>query len=84
MLRTESYFTIEHVECTWSGFGQRVRMPSVRRSLQEIMMPVIKAGFRLSAVVEPKPTEDFRQADPVRYASLMHRPAFLCVQAQRD
>jgi hypothetical protein len=30
------------------------------------------------------PTDEFRQADPQKYESLMQRPAFLCVQARRS
>jgi hypothetical protein len=58
-------------------------MQSFRRSLEEILMPVIDSGFTILKVLEPKPTEQFELADPVRFASLMHRPGFLCVQAKR-
>jgi hypothetical protein len=58
-------------------------MPSYRRSLEEILMPLIEVGFVLSKVVEPLPTADFKQADLRRYGELMHRPCFLCVQAKR-
>jgi ubiquinone/menaquinone biosynthesis C-methylase UbiE len=80
--KTNNYFSIEQVQCTWTGFGKTVVMPSVRRSLQEVLMPVIEAGFTIQQVVEPLPTEQFRYADPRKFASLMHRPAFLCLQAR--
>jgi ubiquinone/menaquinone biosynthesis C-methylase UbiE len=80
--KTNNYFSIEQVQCAWTGFGKRVVMPSVRRSLQEVFMPVIEAGFIIQQVVEPLPTEQFRYADPRKFASLMHRPAFLCLQAR--
>ncbi len=70
---TNNYFSVEQVECTWKGFGKHVVMPSFRRSLQEIMMPLIEAGFNIQQVMEPLPTEDFKQADPQRFASLGHR-----------
>ncbi len=82
--RTNHYFGVEQVQCTWKGFGKVVVMPSFRRSLQEMLMPLVTSGFRLAKIVEPLPTEDFKLADPVRYRSLMHRPAFVCVQAIRD
>jgi hypothetical protein len=69
--------------CTWRGFGKIVVMPSYRRSLEEIISPVIESGFQLEKVLEPKPTEEFKKADPVRFASLMHRPGFLCVRARK-
>jgi SAM-dependent methyltransferase len=80
---TEDYFSVEQVESTWTGFGKRVVMPSYRRSLHEVLTPVIEAGFRITQVVEPLPTEEFRRADPVRFARLMQRPSFLCIQASR-
>lgn len=80
---TQAYFSVEQVQCVWKGFGKPVMMPSYRRSLEEILMPVIHAGFRIERIVEPLPTEDFRRADPVRYARLCQRPAFLCVQAEK-
>lgn len=80
---TTNYFSIEQVQCTWKGFGKRVIMPSFRRSLQEIMMPLIESGFRIQQVIEPRPTEEFQKADPKRFNALMHRPGFLCIQAIR-
>ena len=80
---TKNYFSVESVQSTWRGFGMIVVMPCYRRSLEEIITPVIESGFRFDKVHEPKPTEDFRKTDPVRYARLMHRPGFLCVRAHR-
>jgi SAM-dependent methyltransferase len=80
---TTNYFSVEQVQCTWRGFGKRVVMPSFRRSLQEILMPLIESGFRIQQVIEPQPTEDFQKADPKRFTSLMHRPGFLCIQATK-
>ena len=80
---TSNYFSVEQVECLWKGFGKRVVMPSFRRSLQEILSPLIEAGFQIQQVIEPLPTKEFKQADPMKYASLQHRPAFICVQALR-
>ncbi|MEM1181932.1 MAG: class I SAM-dependent methyltransferase [Acidobacteriota bacterium] len=80
---TRDYFSVEPVECTWRGFGEEITMPSYRRSLQEVVMSVLDAGFQLEQLLEPKPTADFLDADPVRYARLMHRPSFLCVAAQK-
>lgn len=81
--KTNHYFSIEQVQCTWKGFGKIVVMPSYRRSLAEIMSPFIRQRFHITKVVEPLPTDDFRKADPIRYKTLMHRPSFLLIQAQR-
>ena len=79
---TNSYFSVEQVECEWTGFGTPVVMPSYRRSLKEFLMPLLDAGFLLERIVEPLPTDDFKNSDPGRYKSLMHRPGFLCVRAR--
>jgi SAM-dependent methyltransferase len=81
--RTERYFEVEAVSCVWKGFGIDVEMPSYRRSMSEALMPLAETGFRIAKIVEPLPTDDFRRADPVRFATLCRRPAFLCVQAER-
>ena len=78
---TCDYFAVERVECVWKGFGKQVRMPSFRRSWEEIINPVVEAGFSIDRLHEPRPTEDFRKADPESYARLMHRPGFVCIRA---
>lgn len=80
---TSNYFCVEQVESTWKGFSKHVQMPCYRRSLEEVIMPVIESGFSLDRVHEPQPTEDFLAVDPIRYRSLMHRPGFLCVRARK-
>ena len=79
---TDQYFGVEAVECEWTGFGRPVVMPSFRRSMQEFLQPLLDAGFLLERILEPLPTDEFRQADPVRYKSLLRRPGFLCVRAR--
>ncbi len=79
---TDDYFSIEKVECTWSGFGIEVVMPSYRRSLEATLMPLLETGFEIERLLEPRPTEDFRAADPKRFERLMHRPSFLCIRAR--
>ena len=80
---TENYFSVEEVRATWSGFGIEVQMPSYRRSWEEALNPLVDAGFVLERLVEPRPTEQFRLADPDCYERLMHRPGFVCVRAFR-
>lgn len=79
--QTENYFSVEYCECDWTGFGTQIRMPGYRRSLEELVSPLIGAGFTLDRLHEPKPTEEFRQADPVRFERLMRRPSFVCIRA---
>ncbi len=81
--KSKKYFEVEQVECTWTGFGKNVRMPSFRRSLQAMLSAPINAGLGIAKVIEPLPTADFENADPVRYARLCHRPAFICIQVSK-
>lgn len=81
--KSKKYFQTELVGSVWRGFETvRVHMPSYRRSLEETLNPVIEAGFRLEKILEPRPTEEFKRADPEDYAELMEQPSFLCLRAE--
>jgi hypothetical protein len=58
-------------------------MPSFRHSLSETVNPVIDAGFVIERILEPKPTEEFRKADPEEYEELMRQPVFLCIRSRK-
>lgn len=82
--KSDDYFRTELVSAEWRGFrGTRVRMPSFRRSLEETINPLLEAGFRLERLLEPKVTEELRQADPKHYEELSRQPCFLCVRAKK-
>ncbi len=81
--RSTAYFETEPVSAEWKGFGVRVQMPTYRRSLQETLNPFADAGFAITRILEPRPTEAFRAADPKHYEELSREPAFLCIQAVR-
>ena len=72
------------VGSVWKGFEDvKVYMPTFRRSLEETLNPLTEAGFSLERILEPKPTEEFRAADPEDYAELLQRPVFLCLRAKK-
>lgn len=81
--KSTKYFEIEKVSAEWKGFGVRVQMPTYRRSLEETLNPFGEAGFAITRVIEPKPTDELRAADPQHYEELSREPVFLCIQAQR-
>jgi SAM-dependent methyltransferase len=81
--KSENYFRTEFVGSEWRGFGERVYMPSFRHSLSETVNPVIDAGFVIERILEPKPTEEFRKADPEEYEELMRQPVFLCIRSRK-
>lgn len=82
--KSDNYFKTELVSCQWRGFEDiRVEMPSFRRPLNELLNPLLQAGFQLEKIIEPLPTSKFKDADPKHYEELSRFPAFLCVRARK-
>ncbi len=81
--KTENYFQTEQVACEWRGFGLPVCVPAYRRPLGAVLNPLLQAGFILERLLEPTPTEQFRQQDPEDYEKLSHQPGFLCLRAAK-
>lgn len=82
--KIENYFETEIVSCQWHGFkGVRVEMPSFRRPLNELINPLLETGFQLEKIIEPLPTDEFKEADPKHFEELSKFPAFLCVRARK-
>jgi len=78
---TSNYFMVELVECEWISFGTPVRMPSYRRPMSEVINPLVKVGFCVDHLLEPIPTQEFKQHDPDEYEILSKTPGFMCVRA---
>ena len=82
--KSNNYFETELVGTEWRGFETvKVHMPSFRRSLEATLNPIIEAGFRLEKILEPRPTQEFKEADPEEYAKLLEYPSFLCIRARK-
>ena len=82
--KSKNYFETELVGSVWKGFGaESVHMPSYRRSLEATLNPIIDAGFHLEKILEPRPTEEFKRADPKDYEKLLQQPVFLCIRARK-
>jgi len=81
--KSTQYFTIEPVNCTWSGFGKPLKMHSYRRPLQECISPLTNNGFYIDQLIEPKPIKEFEKLDPKHYKELNEFPAFMCISAIR-
>lgn len=78
-----NYFQTEFVEFEWTGFGTRVTVPTYRRPLQALMVPLLAAGFALERLLEPTPVPEFEQSDPRHYEELSRQPGFLCIRAAK-
>jgi SAM-dependent methyltransferase len=81
--KSKNYFKTELVGLTWRGFGIPVYIPGYRRPLNALFNPLIDAGFKLDRIVEPLPTQKFKEADPKHYRELMRMPGFICVRASK-
>jgi ubiquinone/menaquinone biosynthesis C-methylase UbiE len=79
-----NYHERERVEADWDSFGEAVTVPAYRRPLGQMVGPILDAGFTLEALLEPTPTEAYRDADPERYAYESTHPNFLCLRARRS
>ncbi|MDL5361059.1 class I SAM-dependent methyltransferase [Halalkalicoccus sp. NIPERK01] len=75
-----NYHEIERVSANWDSFGEEVEVPAYRRPLSAMLGPALEAGFQLDRLLEPTPTEEYRQADPERYEYEATRPNFLCLR----
>lgn len=75
-----NYHEVERVSATWDAFGEEVKVSAYRRPLSAMLGPALSAGFRLDRLLEPTPTEEYRQADPERYEYEATRPNFLCLR----
>ncbi len=82
--KSERYFEVEPVKCVWNGFGQPVEINSYRRPLQDCIMPLLKNGFSIDELVEPKPVKEFEELDPKHFKELNEFPAFMCISAIKD
>jgi SAM-dependent methyltransferase len=83
LYRSENYFQTEMVEWEWTGFDIPVRVPAYRRPLSAVLNPLLEAGFVLERILEPTPTEQFKQEDPKGYEQLSRQPGFLCTRAAK-
>lgn len=79
--KSEQYFEVEEVKCTWNGFGAPAEIYSYRRSLQDCIIPLVNNGFYIDRLIEPRPVKEFEKLDPKHYKELNEFPAFMCISA---
>jgi ubiquinone/menaquinone biosynthesis C-methylase UbiE len=82
--KLEDYFETQQVSCDWTGFGKTVRMPSYYHSLGTICGALSVNHFTIQNIVEPKPTEEFKEADLENYNKLIKFPLFICIKARKS
>ena len=80
-----NYFETELVSATWRKLSiEPVEVPWYRMPLSAFTEGLWQAGFVIERLVEPRPTPEFKQADPEDYEKLMHMPAFMCIRARKE
>ena len=79
--QSKRYFEVENVMCTWTDFGRSMDVNSFRRPLSECISPLTDNGFYIDKLVEPKPTKEFEELDPLHFKELNEFPAFMCIRA---
>lgn len=75
----EDYFATELLTDEWD-VGT---VTFYRRPLSAMIAALAEAGFWVERLVEPQPTEEYRQAKPGWYEKLMRCPWFLIIRARR-
>jgi SAM-dependent methyltransferase len=76
------YLVEEVIEEKWDWLGERMRY--YRRPLSSLTEPLVKAGFVIERIIEPRPSRALREADPEGYEQLRRLPAFLFLSARKD
>ena len=74
------YFGQQVVDDYFAGIGP---MRYFRRPFTAIFDALHQAGFVVERLLEPRPLEGFRDADPQTYEKLMKRPGFLMIRARK-
>ena len=76
------YLIEEIIDEKWDWLGEHMRY--YRRPLSNLTEPMVGAGFVIERIVEPRPSEALRSADPKGYEQLSRLPGFLFVRARKD
>lgn len=80
IFRIEDYFARKMIEDDWN-LGAPLRF--YRRSLQDIISPLLTAHFSLTNLVEPHPVESLKDIAPDTYHTLSTSPLFLLITATK-
>ncbi len=75
------YFRLERLDDRWTKAGETATVSFWRRPLQDIVNPLLAAGFALTRVLEPPPAPEVAELDPDAYHRLTTGPAFLFLTA---
>lgn len=78
-----SAFGVHYCEAVWKGFtDDPVVVPDYYRSIEEIISPLIEAGFRLCALKETKPAPELEAINPRKFHEGTKFPTFMVIDAE--
>lgn len=80
----DNYFLTEILSDEWETDKDKVKVQFYRRPLYKIVSPVLEAGFIIEKLLEPMPTEKFKELQPEVYEKLTKRPQFLFIRARKN
>lgn len=80
----ENYFLTEIIEDEWDTNIGKVKVQFYRRPLCNIISPIIDAGFIIEKLIEPMPTEKFKELHLKIYEKLTRNPQFLFLRARKN
>lgn len=67
----------------YNKFGKKTLIRYYKRPLNEIINPVINAGFCIEQLSEPKPTNEFKELCPEYWNILVNQPEYLIIKATK-
>jgi len=83
--KPESAFGVQYVEASWKGFvDEPVTMPDYYRSFEEVINPLIQAGFKILKVEDLKPIDALRTLDPYKFGKFSKLASFMCVIVEKE
>jgi len=82
--KPECAFGVQYVEESWKGFiDEPVTMPDYYRSFEEVINPLIAAGFKILRVEDLKPIDALRTLDPHKFGKFSKLASFMCVTVSK-
>ena len=82
-LQPPSAFGVQYCEAEWRGFtDEPVTVPDYYRPFEEIINPLLGAGFALAGLHETRPVAKLKETDPAKYARHSTRPTFMVIDAR--
>jgi hypothetical protein len=85
LFEKKDYFARELIEDEWHSFGDKpVKVHFYRRPLNSTIDSLIKAGFSISNIIEPRPIQECQKLYPQDYEKLSTKPWFLIILARKN